>query len=85
MWTTAYYPCKWDDLIDEQRRTHATFYTLKNAKEDGFEAPGITLGEDGVYDIVVDAPELSHVLVRRALTGLSKITGLQYQLQVGDE
>ena len=31
---TGYYPCLWDDLIDEDNKVYASIYTLKNVKKD---------------------------------------------------
>ena len=78
--TTSEYPCKWDDLINEQRETYATIYTLKNAREEGIIKIGITKKKDGIFDIVVDVPELTKELVQTAIKELSKITGIEYKL-----
>ena len=77
--TTSKYPCEWDDLIDEQRETYATIYTLKNARKDGRIAR-ITKSKDGIFDIVIDAPKLTKDSIQTALKELSKITGIEYKL-----
>ncbi len=80
--STGIYPCSWDDLIYETGRTYATVYTLENARENGFLEPGITKGDDGIFDIVIDAPELTEDVLRDALNNLSSTTGIKYNLQV---
>lgn len=77
IYPTGEYPTQWDDLINEKRETIATIYTLEEAKEDGFEE-GITLSEDGVYDIVVDVQEITNKVVESALEQLGKITKKKY-------
>jgi len=42
---------------------------------------GITLSEDGVYDIVIDVPALSREVVTNALADLSAFTGKQFALK----
>lgn len=31
---TGFYPCPWDDLIDEKSKAYATVYTLSNVRKD---------------------------------------------------
>lgn len=78
---TGEYPSQWDDLIDASRRTIATIYTEQEAKKNHL-ARGIKKGKDGVYDIVVDAAEINHEMVRNALTKLAKKTSRSYRLKV---
>jgi len=77
--TTGEYPCQWDDIVNERGKTYATIYTLKNAREDEITKAGITKKKDGIFDMVVDAPELTKELVQTALKKLSKITGIEYK------
>ena len=79
--TTSEYPCQYDDIIDMHKRTYATIYILSNAKKDGKTEAGITICEDGIYDIVIDAQKLTKKVVFEALKDLSKITGLEYKLE----
>jgi len=77
--TLTKYPCQWDDLLDENDHTYLTVYTLKDAQKDDPNAKiGITKAQDGIYDIVIDAPELTKDLVRQSLEDLTKITGIKY-------
>ncbi len=78
--TTGKYPCQWDDIINKKRETYATIYTLKNARGDNITKAGITKKKDGIFDIVIDAPELTKELVQTAIKELSKITGIEYKL-----
>ncbi len=78
--TTSEYPCEWDDLINEQRETYATIYTLKNAREEGITKAGIIKKKDGIFDIVTDSLELTKEIVQNSLKELSKITGIEYKL-----
>ena len=78
--TTGEYPCQWDDIINEKRKTYAAIYTLKNAREDEITKAGITKKKDGIFDIVIDAPKLTKNIVQNALKELSKITGIEYKL-----
>ena len=81
---TGYYPCSWDDIIDENKRVYATIHTLKSVKKDSFlrlKREGITFDKkDKIYDIVIDAPELTEKIVKDSLRKLSEITGLVYKL-----
>jgi len=78
--TTGEYPCQWDDIVNEKGKTYATIYTLKNARKDEITRAGITKKNNGIFDIVVDVPELTKELVQTALKELSKITGIEYKL-----
>jgi hypothetical protein len=78
------FPCGWDDLRDSKGRTHVTIYTLEEARrlpQEELDAPGISHGSDGVWDIVLDVPELTKDLVKRGLVDLSERTGIEYKLQ----
>src|SRR3989344_5345461 len=80
---TGYYPCCWDDLIDETKRVYATIHTLESTKRDLILKlkEGITFDKkDKVYDIVIDVPKLTEKIVKNYLQKLSKITGLSYKL-----
>ena len=80
--TTGDYPCQWDDLIDEKRRTYATIYTLSNVKKGSRpKLKGIQKSKDGIFDIVVDEQELIKENVETALKDLTKITGIEYILK----
>ena len=79
---TTRYPAEWDDLVDETGKVHATIYTLEHLRstdddtDDGLlaklkNAPGF-LRVDGIYEIVVDSPEITRGVVRQALDQLSK-------------
>ena len=72
------YPCTWDDLIDDNNKTVVTIQTLESARLEGFESPGISVGEDGVFDVVVDVPELTEDVVIQCLKDLSKFAGSEY-------
>ena len=79
--TLIKYLCQWDDLLDKYMKVHATVYTLRNAKKDPpISVPklGITKGEDDVWDIIIDVPELTKDIVRNSLKELTKITGTKY-------
>lgn len=73
------FPCQWEDFVNDSKRTVVTIYTRENAKNDGPEL-GITKGDDGIYDIVVDFPEITEKIARDCLEELSKITGIEYKL-----
>ncbi|MFC1696943.1 hypothetical protein ACFL1H_01300 [Nanoarchaeota archaeon] len=82
---TTDYPFEMDDMIDLNRKTVVTIYTLDYIKKEKEEAirrdrVGITMGTDGIYDIVVDAPEITKSLVGSCLEDLTKITGVKYQI-----
>lgn len=55
-----------------------------NAKEDNLkpmQKPGITKNkEDGIYDIVVDAPKLTSAVLKKSLNQLSQITKIKYTI-----
>ncbi|MCH7732952.1 MAG: hypothetical protein IIB44_10695 [Candidatus Marinimicrobia bacterium] len=74
---TCEHPCHWDDLIDSRKRVIATIYTIKEGEKDDLK-PGITKGEDGIYDIVVHAKEINNEVVRNALKDLEKVTRNRY-------
>lgn len=71
------YPCQWDDLIDSSRKVVATIYTFEEAVKDDLK-PGITKGEDDIYDIVVYAKEINNEVVKKALKDLEEVTGETY-------
>ena len=82
VYSTSQFPCQWEDLIIKNRQKTkkliATIYTEREALKDnlGF---GIKRGEDGVYDIVVDALEINNEVVRNALKDLEKKTCQKYK------
>jgi hypothetical protein len=78
---TSEYPCQWDDLVGAGGGTLATIYTFNEVRKEGLK-PGITRGSDGVYDIVMSLEEIDHVVVRKALKELGKITSVRYILSV---
>ncbi len=79
--TTGKYPCQYDDLIDENNLTRATFYTLEEIKKDlSSSKEGITKGTDGVYDIVLELEELTIKDVRKALEMLGKFCNFEFVL-----
>jgi len=81
---TSDFGCQWDDFLIEGDRTYVTMYTLENVRKGGdghLTKPGITLSDDGIYDIVIDAPELTKEIVEQALKELSDITLVSYVLQ----
>lgn len=81
--TSGEYPCSWDDLINLKGNTYATIYALEEARrdpEDSLYRTGITKGDDGIWDIIVDVPELTIDAVRHSLKDLSKKTGIEYKL-----
>ena len=62
-------------------KVHATVYTLMSAKKDPPNSnpkPGITKGKDGIWDVIIDVPELKKTVVRKSLVELSKMTGIRY-------
>lgn len=72
---------EWEDFCDEENNCIATFYTLEYAREENKEAQiGITKTEDGVYDVIVDAPVITREIVEKSLRELSQITGQEYIL-----
>lgn len=81
---TGFYPCPWDDLIDEKSKVYATVYTLNNVRKDswiGIRKAGIIFNKkDKIFDIVVDVPKLTEKIVLQELEKLSKITSVQYRL-----
>ena len=82
--TAGYYPCSWDDIIDENNKVRVTIYTLQNAKKDSLKLNkgGIYYNkEDKIYDIVIDVPELTEEIVKSLIKELSKIIGIKYQLR----
>lgn len=74
---TSEYPCQWDDLIDSRKKVVATIYTLEEGEKDNLK-PGITRGEDSIYDIVVHAQEINNEVVKNALEDLGNITDKRY-------
>ena len=74
---TSEYPCQWDDLIDSRKKVIATIYTLEEGEKDNLK-PGITKGEDGIYDIVVHAQQINNEVVKNALEDLGNITDKRY-------
>lgn len=82
--TTNEYPCPLDDLVKPGKCTaYATVYALKEARrnpEDGLYRSGITQGDDGIWDVIIDVPELTIDAVRSSLNDLSKRTGIEYKL-----
>ena len=78
--STGQYPCQWNDIIDNKRRTYVTVYTLKNAREDGIKRACIKKARDGVFDIVIDTSQLTKKIIVKALEDLSKITEIKYNL-----
>ena len=81
---TGYYPCPWDDLIDESKKVHVTIHTLKSVKKNPLlrlKKESITFDKkNNVYDIVIDVSELTEKIVKDSLKKLSEITGLAYKL-----
>ncbi len=82
---TGFYPCPWDDLIDEENKVYATIYTLSNVRKNsliGIRKAGITFDKkDKIFDIVVNVPKLTEKIVKNSLKKLSEITGLIYDLR----
>ena len=78
LFSTGELPCEWEDLITAQRNTYVTIHTLQEAKEDQL-ALGVSKGEDGVYDVVLDVPTLTCDVIKDALRLLSKVTGVNYR------
>ena len=72
----GYYPCSWDDLIDEKRKVYTTIHTLKSVKKDSLlklNKECITFDKkENVYDIVIDVPELTEKVIKDALRELSR-------------
>ncbi len=78
---TGQYPCQWDDLIDKNGRVVVAIYTLREKLVDGPAVPGVKLDEDGIFDIVLDVPELNEKVVAEALAELSSRAGKRYRLK----
>ena len=82
--TLSNYPCQWDDLDDAESLAEiATIYTLAEVKRDEdldlYEEESIREDrDDGVFDIVVDAPELTAEVVQKQLNALGEMTGEEY-------
>ena len=78
------FPCEWTDLFNiKTGRIYATVYTLDNTRSDyvrRIKRTGITKGEDSIFYIVFNVPELEHAVVRNALKDLAKITNKEYYL-----
>lgn len=72
----------WEDLVDEERRTKVTVWTLGYVREskDLPAIPGIHKGKDGIYDIIIDAPQLVRTNITDALKELTQLTGIDYKL-----
>ena len=72
----------WEDLVDEEKRTKVTVWTLDYVREskDLPAIPGIHKGKDGIYDIIIDAPQLASTNITDALKELTKQTGIEYKL-----
>lgn len=74
---TGYYPCPWDDLIDNNGKVKVSIYTLQNAKKDLL----LKLNKEGIfydkknkiYDIVLDVPQLTEKIVKNTIKKLSEI------------
>ena len=81
---TGYYPCPWDDLIDNNSKVYVSICTLKNAKKDPLlklNKKGIKFDKkDKIYDIIIDVSELTEKIVKNSLKQLSEITGIHYTL-----
>lgn len=79
---TTEYPCTFDDLIDSvSRETKVTVYTLKEREKDGPATTGISLSDDGIYDIVINAEKLTKELVKEAIYQLNSQTEIEYKLK----
>ncbi len=79
---TSTYPCEWDDLFTEEGLIITIYTKDYEACEEGDD--GLDVGihldsDDGVYDIIVDEPEITNEVVERALRKLSEITGNEYE------
>jgi len=82
--STGRYPCQWDDLVGPDGRVAVTIYTLREKLIDGPAVPGVSLCEDGIFDIVVDVPELTEDVVAEALAALPARAGKEYRLKLND-
>ncbi len=73
--STSEYPCTYDDLIDAStRKTLFSISTLKSLQEEGEDVEaGITLSDDGIYDIVVDTELLTKNIVEEHIKNTSKL------------
>ena len=78
--TDRYLPARSVDLIYNKNKIYAVVYTLAEAAEDKL-ALGVTKAKDGIYDIVLDVPEVNVSVIEKALKELSKITTLEYRLR----
>ena len=81
VYSTAQFPCQWDDLVIKEKKKKkliATIYSKKEAEKDnlGF---GIKKARDNIYDLVVDASEINNQVVRDALQDLEKRTHKKYK------
>lgn len=89
----GYLPTQGDDLCFKEGGCLATIYTVKDAREtwesEGEESIpplGITKHKaDGVYDIVLDKPEIRAADIKAALSMLSKLTGEEYEFEGEDD
>ena len=72
--STSEYPCTYDDLIDSKtRKTLFSVSTLKSLEEEDIDVKtGITLSDDGIYDIVVDTEVLTKDIVKEHISNVSK-------------
>jgi hypothetical protein len=80
--STSQYPCQWDDLVDKNGRVIVTIYTLREKIIDGPSVPGVKFCEDGIFDIVVDVPELTEEVVAEVLVDLSSRAGKRFSLKL---
>lgn len=83
---SANYPCQWDDLCVPGGGLFATIQTKLHVDSDPCPGELLPVGinrceEDGIWDIVVDVPEITNEVVRAALDELSGLTGDKYEWQ----
>jgi len=87
--TTGDYPCAFDDLLSESGHVVISVWTLKEAtyefehysEHDDAPKPGVSKGVDGVYDIILDTPQLTKDDIRKALALLAKEMDVHYKLE----
>jgi len=78
--STCVLPSQWNDLVDEKDNVIATVYTLKERQSDFEDAKvGIIKAEDGIYDVVVEAEELTDEVIGEAIGNLMGCTKENYE------
>ena len=82
---TSLYPCRWDDLIDQDsKEVVISICCLIAAGEDEKAKEGIFKAEDGIWDIFVDEEQITAKKLKELLDAWSSVAGRKYKI-VWDE